>query len=70
MRKTEDGSPYLEVNAVNSYGVEVHLVYDGSATGVTDVVTPAAQPEKYLKNGQLIIRKAGVEYNAQGAILK
>ena len=70
VRKTEDGSPYLEVNAVNSYGVEVHLVYDGSATGVTDVVTPAAQPEKYLKNGQLIIRKAGVEYNAQGAILK
>lgn len=70
VRKTEDGSPYLEVNAVNSYGVEVHLVYDGSATGVTDVVTPAAQPEKYLKNGQLIIRKAGVEYNAHGAILK
>ena len=70
VRKTEDGSPYLEVNAVNSYGVEVHIVYDGSATGVTDVVTPIAQPEKYLKNGQLIIRKNSVEYNAQGAVIK
>ena len=70
VRKTEDGSPYLEVNAVNSYGVEVHIVYDGSTTGMTDVVAPASQATKYLKNGQLIIRKNSVEYNAQGAVIK
>ena len=68
--KTESGDVYMEVNARNSYGVEVHIVYDGSTTGMTDVVAPASQATKYLKNGQLIIRKNSVEYNAQGAVIK
>ena len=68
--KTESGDVYMEVNARNSYGVEVHIVYDGSTTGMTDVVAPAAQATKYLKNGQLIIHKNSVEYNAQGAVIK
>lgn len=68
--KNSAGEAYLEVNAVNSYGVAVHIVYDGSATGLADVVAPESQVSKYIQNGQLIILRDGVEYNAQGAIVK
>ena len=69
--KDDDGNAYLEVNAVNSYGVSVHIVYDGSTTSdVKDVEVQDNTAEKIFKGGQLIIRKDGVEYNAQGVMLK
>ena len=69
--KNEAGEVYLEVNAVNSYGVSVHIVYDGTTpTAITDALAPQAAPTKYIKNGQLMIRNNGKEYNAQGATLK
>lgn len=61
-----DGS--IDVEAVNSYGriIRSHL---GKAEGVenTDAAVKAA---KVLRNGQLIIIKNGVEYNALGTIVK
>jgi hypothetical protein len=60
----------MEVNAINSYEVPVHIVYDGAATGVQDIITSQAKPIKYIKDSQLIIQKDGVEYNAQGAVVK
>ena len=67
-----DGKMKLEVNAVNSYGVPVHLVYDttqGSGTGVENIGVEM-KAVKLIKNGQLIITKDGKEFNAQGAMLK
>ena len=66
--KTEDGYPYLEVNAVNSYGVEVHIVYDGTTTGVTDVKKPT-NIRKVLRDGQLVIIRDGKTFNVVGAEL-
>ena len=66
--KTEDGKPYLEVNAVNSYGVEVHIVYDGTTTGVTDVKKPT-NIRKVLRDGQLVIIRDGKTFNVVGAEL-
>ena len=63
--KTEEGYPYLEVNAVNSYGVEVHIVYDGTTTGVTDVKKPT-NIRKVLRDGQLLISRDGKTYNVIG----
>ena len=63
--KTEDGKPYLEVSAVNSYGVEVHIVYDGTTTGVTDVKKPT-NIRKVLRDGQLLISRDGKTYNVIG----
>lgn len=70
VRKNDAGQVFLEVNAVNSYDVPVHIVYDGTAMGVADITSPLSQPTKYILNGQLIILKDGTKYNAQGGILK
>ena len=67
-----NGKMKLEVNAVNSYGVPVHLVYDATQdpnTGL-DNVELEVKAVKMIKNGQLIINHEGKEYNAQGAIVK
>ena len=66
--KDEEGNAHLEVNAVNSYGVPVHIVYDGSPinTAVENTQSPMTRSQKLLRNGHLIIKNAGVEYNAQG----
>ena len=63
----KNGVLYLEVNALNSYDVPIHIIYDGSSsTAVIEVFSPENQSIKYIKNGQVIIRKNGVEYNMQG----
>ena len=49
--------------------VEVVANFKEIATGFDNINTTAA-PVKMIKNGQLIIVKDGVEYTAQGAILK
>ena len=67
--KTKDGSAYLEVNAVNSYGVEVHIVYDGTATGVEDIYRPIDNTCKILRDGQLMIIRDGKTFNALGTEL-
>ena len=72
--KTEEGHPYLEVNAVNSYGVEVHIVYDGTPI-YTDVEnshsqSPIANRRKLIRNGQLLIEYNGDTYDITGARVK
>ena len=63
----KNGKLYLEVNAFNSYDVPVHIIYDGSVTtNIIDILLEGTRSVKYIKNGQLIIRKNGVEYNTQG----
>ena len=68
--KTEDGKPYLEVNAVNSYGVEVHVVFDGTATNVENINVNVEGLRKQIIDGQLVIIRDGKAYNAQGAQVK
>ena len=72
--KTEDGNPYLEVNAVNSYGVEVHIVYDGTpidtAIDNTNSQSSMANSQKMLRNGQLLIIRNGKNYDALGVQVK
>jgi hypothetical protein len=67
----KNGKLYLEVNAVNSYDVPVHIVYDGSTqTSIINTQIPNAKPRKYIRNGQLIINQDDTEYNIQGSIIK
>ena len=70
--KTEEGYPYLEVNAVNSYGVEVHIVYDGTpvGAGLVDTQMSAEHTRKVVRDGQLMIIRNGKVFNAQGAQVK
>ena len=68
--KTEEGYPYLEVNAVNSYGVEVHIVFDGTATGLENINVNVEGIRKQIIDGQLVIIRDGKAYNAQGSQVK
>ena len=69
--ENRNGKLYVEVNAVNSYDVPVHIVYDatqGVGTGL-DNVGAEMKAVKMIKNSQLIINRDGKMYNAQGAQL-
>jgi hypothetical protein len=68
----KNGQLLLEVNAVNSYGVPVHVVYDatqGAGTGVENLEL-GEKTAKIIKNGRLIIKKGSEYYNLQGTKLK
>lgn len=62
----KDGKLYFEVNALNSYDVPVHIIYDATLTALPYTRYPISDIRKFIRNGQLIIRKGGVEYNVQG----
>ena len=58
----EDGKPYF-------YKTQWYESLDAVATAISN--TEAAMPvEKMIENGQLIIIKNGVKYNAQGTVVK
>ncbi|MBQ6776797.1 MAG: hypothetical protein IJP52_00560 [Paludibacteraceae bacterium] len=62
-------------NYPNAYrrNTVLHLVYGDACSGSTTAIRPTMTNEtpnaKFLRNGQLIIRHNGVEYNAQGATM-
>ena len=61
-----DGKLRLEVEAVNSYDVPVHIVYDAQSTDVEDVVQTQTNTNKVLRDGRLIINHGGKEYSILG----
>ena len=65
--KDEEGNPHLEVNAFNSYGVPVHITYDGSFTSGVENITTEKSAIKRIENGQLLIQRNGNTYNVLGA---
>ena len=67
--KDEEGNAHLEVNAVNSYGVEVHIVYDGTPlyTDVENTHNPSqANIQKRMHDGQLLIKRGGETFTILG----
>ncbi len=69
--KNENGNLYIEVNAVNSYGVPMHIVYDATpTTSIENVGAEMMDTEKKIENGQLLIIRNGKAYNALGAKVK
>ena len=64
--KDEDGNPHLEVNAFNSYGVPVHITYDGSFTSGVENITTEKGAIKRIENGQLLINRNGELFNVLG----
>ena len=68
--KNDNGSLRVEVNALNSYDVPVHVVYDASATAVENINVNVEGIRKQIVDGQLVIIREGKAYNAQGAQVK
>lgn len=72
MVENMDGHLRVEVNAVNSYGVPVHIVYDGTPvnTAVENTQSPMTHSHKMLRNGRLLIMRNGAIYDITGAAVK
>ena len=70
--KNELGNLHVEVNAVNSYNVPVHIVYDDDAVhaAVENIQTNQSTAEKQIKDNQLYIIREGKTYNVMGAEIK
>jgi hypothetical protein len=67
----KDGKLHMEMHAVNSYDVPVHVVYaPGATTGVENNQSPIPNAQKIFRQGQLLIEHEGKIYNAQGAQVK
>ena len=59
----------IAVKATNTWGAQIECLL-GTWPEAIDNTDANATVTKSIKNGQLIIRKNGVDYNAQGAIVK
>ena len=67
----KDGKLHLEMHALNSYDVPVHIVYDPTATtGLSNSPSPITNSQKLLRHGQLLIEREGEIYNVQGIEMK
>lgn len=66
--KNEDNTLHMEINALNSYDVPVHIIYDALETGlegVSDANTDDVR--KQLINGRLHILRNGEMFNVMGS---
>jgi hypothetical protein len=64
----KNGKLAFELDALNSYDVPVHIVYEASSPTVVDnLSTEQVDSHKKIVNGQLMIMRNGKAYNAQGA---
>ena len=68
--KGEDNKLSLEINAANSCGIPVHIVYGTPATGLENIDVNVEDVKKQLLDGQLVIIRDGKAYNAIGAQVK
>ena len=67
--KNKQGKLYMEINALNSYNVPAHIIYDASLATDVEEVGISNKVQKQLKNGQLLILRNGETYNVLGAKL-
>lgn len=63
----KNGKLHFEMNALNSYDVPVHIVYNPTATSLEVLETGKHEAIKKIENGQLLFIHNGKTYNAMGA---
>ena len=69
--KDDEGKWAIEINAVNSCGIPVHIVYGNvPSTDVENINMNAANAIKKIVDGRLLIIRDGKAYNAIGAQVK
>ena len=65
--ENRNGKLYIEVNAVNSYNVPIHIVFDGTKqTTAVENITTEKGATKRIENGQLLINRNGELFNVLG----
>ncbi len=64
-----DGHLKVTIDALNSYDVPAHIVYEATPTSVENIVVEK-NASKVVENNQLFIIKDGVKYNVMGSVVK
>lgn len=64
-----NGHLKVTIDALNSYDVPAHIVYEATTTSVENIVVEK-NTSKVVENGQLFIIKEGVKYNVLGNVVK
>lgn len=65
------GYLYFEVNAKNSVGLPIHIIYNGEPTGVDNISdTGKGRVTKILENGRIVILRGEKKLNLLGATLQ
>ena len=69
--RNKAGKLHLEVNALNSYDIPIHIVYeeDPVESNIENVIIDT-NASKLVKDGQLFIMKEGIMYNVLGTVVK
>ena len=62
----KDGKLCFEINALNSYDIPVHIIYESSTTAVENISKEKINSQKKIEDGQLMIIRNGKTYNALG----
>ena len=69
--KDAEGDLAFEINALNSCGISVHIVYGNALSSLENIqVSGIVEAQKMIVDGQLVIVRNGKAYNALGAIVK
>ena len=68
--KNGQGKLAIEINALNSCKIPIHIVYSGATSGVEDINVNVDGTRKQIVDGQLLIIRDGKAYNAQGVQVK
>lgn len=69
--RKKNGKLSFEVQALNSYDVPVHIIYDSSATSaVENITTEQTNSQKKMINGQMMIIRNGKKYNVLGSSIE
>ena len=68
--KDAEGQLAFEINAVNSCGVPVHIVYGTISDGVENINVHVEGVQKQIIDGQLYIIRDGKAFNVMGAQVK
>ena len=66
----KDGKLCFEINALNSYDVPVHIIYEASTTAVENISKEKINSQKKIEDGQLMIIRNGKTYNALGSCVE
>lgn len=62
----KSGKLAFEVNALNSYDVPIHIIYEASTTALEESSRTQINSQKKIIDGQLMIIRNGKTYNALG----
>jgi hypothetical protein len=55
-----------EIDALNSYDVPVHIIYEASTTALENISMEQINSQKKIIDGQMMIIRNGKRYNVMG----